>query len=64
MQSEHENYYQLRANQERALAEKTEDPVVARIHQQLAQTYEELLADGVFPPPVRTESKAREIPSY
>ena len=56
MFQEDRSYYSARATAERALAAAAEDPMIARIHSELATRYEELSReDEVVPLQVREQ---------
>lgn len=40
------DYYARRAEVERALADKAQDPAVARLHRELANRYDTIMAGG------------------
>lgn len=50
-ESEDRKYYMLRAQQERESAERTEDTAARRVHQAMADRYQQLAAVAEMQPP-------------
>jgi hypothetical protein len=48
------DYYARRAEAERALADKAQDPAIASIHRELARRYEDIVATTVQSVPAAT----------